>query len=83
MDRSPIHLAVSRLNKNTDFAIVMLIRCLMTVIRNNSSAARRHAVREAGEQFLVERLPLLDLVLLDPTTNTHTVTMYYGWERSV
>ena len=31
----------------------------MTVIRNNCSAARRHAVREAGEQILVQRLPFL------------------------
>jgi hypothetical protein len=29
------------------------------MICHNSSAARRHAVREAGEQFCVERLPLL------------------------
>ena len=36
-----------------------LIWSLMTMIRDNSSAARGHAVREAGEQFFVERLPLL------------------------
>ena len=37
----------------------MLVRHLMALIRHNRSASRGHAVREAGEQLFVERLPFL------------------------